>query len=375
MLSVPRRSSRPRVSYSPGGFKRARQQYDAGNLSPLIRLMQGAAEDSHVAGCLMGRRSGYMRPWALVSPDDDDVAVERRDWLTGVLQRLEIRGLTEAIHDGRLYGYSVIDFDWSVEDGRQVPTAWEHFDPHHFRYDDDGELRLIRGNKLEQLTPTCLVVVPRRHPAMAPATRDYILKDYGVEAFASFLENFGEPFIMAKYPPGADDAFKAEVQKALDEIASSARGMAPEGTSIEVHQSTNYTGAHDTFIDRAEKGISISLLGHANAVEQGSGLQIGDHPSSYEVRHDLAVDDMHFIDAALSRFVAEVYRRNFADGRPPLFALHKQRPVDGKQHTDIVRTWYGMGLTIHPDEARKVGLYVDADQPPLLRDPNSPPLI
>lgn len=360
--------SRPSVRFNPGGYKAARRSFDGGDAGPLIAMMQEASLDSHTAGCLLGRRAGFKRAYSLVSYDDTDVSTERRDWYSTILERLDLRSLLEALHDGRLYLYNVVDFDWEIEDGRQVPLRWEAFEQHHFKRDPkDKRLKLVVKKGLEELPDTVLIAEARRTPVMLPVLRDWILKEFGLESWASFLENWGEPFLLAKYPPGSTPEYRKQVEDALAALAAASRGTAPDGTTLEVHTAGNKPGDHDKFIDRADRGISISLLGHANAVETRGGLQIGDHPSSFEVKHEVSVDDCFFLEPFVNQLINEIGRRNFADGRVPRFELHKAKPVDSQQHTSICETWYRMGLTIHPDEARKAGLYVGEDQAPLTR--------
>jgi len=361
-------ANRPSVRFNPAGYKAARRSYDGGDAGPLIAMMQEASLDSHVAGCLLARRAGFKRAYSLVSPDDTDVATERRDWFTAVLDALDVRSLLEALHDGRLYVYNVVDFDWEVVGGRQVPTRWEAFEQHHFKRDPkDKQIKLALKNRLEDLPDTALVAESRRTPAMVPVLRDWILKEFGLEAWASFLENWGEPFLLAKYPPGSSPEYRKQIDDGLAALAASSRGSAPDGTSLEVHSAGSEVGNHDEFIDRADRGISITLLGHANAVEQRGGLQIGDHPSSYEVKHEVSVDDCYFLEPFVNRLIRTIGDRNFGDGRYPVFELHKAKPVDSQQHTTICETWWRMGLEIHPDEARKAGLYVAESQAPLTR--------
>lgn len=369
MLAVPRQSSKPRVSFDPKGFRDARKKYEKGDPRNLIAMMKEAETDSHVAGCLIGRRSGYKRGYSIVSYEDESTDNERREWIQGVLERLHLRDLLEEIHAARMYTYSVVDFEWELMDGRDTPVAFEAFDQKYFRRDDNRILRVDWGQRLEEIPETALVTEmrPSKLPIMMPVLREFILKEYGVAAWSSFMENWGEAFIWGKYPPASDDAFKKQLEDAVNAIAASSRGIGPDGSSVEVIESAKTAGDHDKYVARADKGIAISLLGHANSVEQSSGLQVGDNTSSYEVRFDLAVDDMHWLEPHVNRLIRTIWRRNFTDQRYPRFELDKKKPVDVKEHADIVDMAFRHGLPIDPDEYRKLGLYVDPGQQALVR--------
>lgn len=357
----------------PSGFRDAKKKYDRGDPRKLIALMQRAQVDSHVSGCLVGRRSGFKRNYSIVSYEDTDTDHDRREWIQGVLERLQLRDLLEEIHEARLFMYAVIDFEWEIAEGQQVPIAFESFDQKYFAYDKERVLKIDFGRELREIPDTALVVEQRKRkmPLMMPVLRDFILKDFGVSAWSAFLENWGEPFIMGKYPAGSDDAFKKQVETAVNNIASSSRGIGPEGTEIEINEVQRRTGDHETYVEAANKGISISLLGHANAVQQSAGLQVGENMSAYEVRFDVAVDDMAWIEPHVNALIQTIWARNYPDARYPRFELSKAKPVKAKEHAGIVDMAWRQGLPIHPDEYRKLGLHVSADQEPLVRAPRA----
>lgn len=372
MLAVPKILPRPKVTYDPKGFKDARKKYDDGDPRKLITMMQETETDSHAAGCLIGRRSGFKRSFSVLSYEDTDTDNERREWIQGVLERLQIRDLLEEIHTARMYLYSVVDFEWLVVNGLQVPVEFEAFDQKYFKYDQDRRLRIEFGSSLQEIPDTALVTDIRRKklPIMIPVLRDWILKEYGVEAWAAFLENWGEPFIFAKYPPGADDGFKKQVEDGVNAIAASARGIGPDGTTIEIHESDKKTGDHEKFTARADKGIAITLLGHANAVEQSEGMQVGGNLAPFEVRFEIAQDDMFWLEPHINRLIRMIWDRNFADGRYPRFELDKSKPVDPDVQMRKLDMAHRHGLKLHPDEYRKLGLYVYDDQEPIQKPPS-----
>ncbi len=369
MLTVAKKTGKPLVSFNPAGFKRARKSYDSGAPAELIQMMKEAGVDSHVAGCLSGRRSGYKRAFTLTAFDDTESDAQRRDWFKGVLQRLRLRDLLEAIHEGRLYLYHVVDFAWEVVDGRQVPTSFEAFDQHYFRYDKEGILKIAFGNELREIPETALVVENNKTPVMLPPLRDYIMKEFGLEAWSHFLENFGEPFIMGKYPANSGPEFKDEVEAGVKALAASARGTAPEGTELEIHESSRTAGDHLDYTKRCDDGIAIALLGHANAVQNSSGLQVGQNLTPYQVRFDIAVDDCYFIEPFVDRIIQLIGDQNFGDGRYPRFELDKSKPINALEYTRMCREWFDMNGILSPREMEKCGLLVSEDQQPMQKAP------
>jgi phage gp29-like protein len=372
MLEVANRVGRPRVAYNPAGYKRAKRAWESGDARPLIAMMREASFDSHITGCLIGRRAGYKRQYTLVPHDDTEPARERRDWFEQTLTRLNVRELLEMIHEARLYFYNVIDFEWSVEDGRQVPTALTDFPQHKFTRDgdDDGELKIDFQGELREIPDTALVVEERRTPVMMPPLTDWILQEFGWEAWAHFMETFGADFILGKYPPGSGDDFKDELEEGVESMAAASRGIAPHGSDVEVFGSDRTTGDHQAFTERTEERQAVALLGHKNAVKDAGNVNVGGQQTSYEVRFDLARDDMFWIEPHVNQLIKLIGDRNFGDGDYPNFELNKRKPVDPQKYTDICHTWWKMGFKVDPSEAERVGLQRAPDQEPMQKPPS-----
>lgn len=371
MLDVPDRSYRPRVRFSPEGYKKAKREWEHGRPQRLIAMMKEASIDTHVSGCLGGRRSGFKRGWRLKAFADDEADRERRQWFEGVLERMRFYDLLEAIFESRLYIFSVIDFEWKIVDGRQVPVRFKDFDHKYFRRRDDkpdGDIVIDDGDAQREIPDTALVTKSRKRPLMMPTLREYILKNFGLESWAAFLETFGEPFILGKHPPGADQEYIDQVEDAVQRLGASSRGTAPEGTELEIHEAGRSTGDHLDFSTYADKGISIHLLGHANAVQDEGGVNVGGNDSAYEVRFDYAVDDMRYIEPFVNDLISIIGDRNFGDGRYPKFELDKSRPVDKSEFADIVDMAWRHGVPIKAKHYKQLGLDVDEEDGPFQKE-------
>jgi phage gp29-like protein len=369
MLTVNKKISQARVQFNPDFYKRAYQQYKDGVFTDLIALMKESAIDSYVAGCLASRRSGFQRDWTIKPFDPDNAAdQERALFIQNMFENINSRLFFKKIHEATTYIYSVIDFEWEVINGLQVITGFKWYDQKYFKYDQDGILKVDWGKSLRPIPETTLVCESKETPIMLPVLRDFILKNFGLESWASFIEAFGEGILIGKYPPGATADFKQELEDGLDAIARSSRGTMPQGTEIDIVETNRTTGDHKDFTQVCNEGIAISLLGHANAVQDSSGMRIGENLAPFKVRRDLALDDMYFIEPCINKAIHIIYDQNYADARYPLFRMDKSEPINITERLDVLDTAFNQGLIIDPDEYRKLGLKVQDDQEPLQKD-------
>ena len=329
-------------------------------------MMKEAMVDSMVTGCVQARKAGYMRELQIKPFDGEDSRdQERADLYKEIFSRLQTRSLFKHIMQARMYKYSVIDFEWAVIDGKQVPTRYKFFDQKYFQYDTngDGRLKIDINNNLEEIPPEVLVCESDDTPFMLPVLRDYILKEFGLEAWASFIETFGEGMIIGYYPPNSSQSVKDALDEAVNTIAASSRGTAPKGTDIEIKEANRSTGDHRDFKDASDEGISISILGHANAAKQ-SNTQIGQNESQFKPMQFISIDDLYFIDECLDQMVKTIHDRNFGDSRYPSVLTSKPDQVGMKERRENIRLWWNMGFTISPNEGRKLGIEVDPDDEP-----------
>ncbi len=367
MITVNKKIGSGRVSFTPSFYKRAYLNYKNGAHRELIAMMKESQTDSQVIGCLQGRKAGFMKDIQF-SPFDQENSkdVERAEFYQSIFKRIKVRSLFKAIMEARYFKYKVIDFEWEVIDGLQVPVSFKAFDQKYFRYDTegDGKLKIDQGKKLEEFPPETLVLETDEMPVMLPVLRDYILKEFGLEAWASFLETFGEGIIIGYYPPGSDPTIKQQLDDAVNSIASSSRGTAPKGTDISIVESNRTTGDHEKFKDSADAGIAISILGHANAVKQSAGMNVGENMAPFKPQEQISVDDLYFIDEAIDQLIQIIHDRNFGDQRYPSAVTAKPDPMSKKERRENLKTAFEFGFPIHAEDVRKLGVRVDAEEEP-----------
>lgn len=370
-LVVNPRAGRPTVSWTPTYFERVYKLYRNGYVAELAEMMNEAQIDPYVSGCLNGRRAAVKRDLIATPFEDTDKDRERAEWLKKTITNLKFGDLCEDIQTARLQFYSVISFDeWDLVDGFQVPISHTWHAHKYFRYDtkpDDKRLKVDWGKDLREIPPDVMIAEYKKMPAMLPAVWMYILKKYGVNAWASFLETWGEPILIGYHPIGASKEIREALKTALDEIASASRGSMPDtrdgsgNSPFEIIETNKTTGDHEKFIALSEKSTAISLLGHANAVEQ-SQAQIGENQEAWKATRNVAIDDCDFVKPYIQWLGNLIYNQNISDGRIPELALDTKPPLNQKEHRQNVELLMRHGVPVHRDDVQKLGLKVDPEK-------------
>lgn len=373
MLLVNKNIGMQLVEFTPAFYKRAYRNYKNGDYREVLALIERAEIDSYIAGCLLARHTGYKRSFAINSWSEDPADEKIRDFVDEVYSNLYARDLFEFIIDARFKKYSVVGLDWDVVNGRQVPVNFQRFDQKYFKFDkdDNNKLKIDFGKNLVEIEPgSAIVTLSHSNPIMLTVLKDYIRKEFGEENWSSFLEIFGEAFIIGKYPRGASDGEKTQVEAGINNIGSSTRGVVPEGTEIQIIESRRSTGDHKDYVQDCKEGISIALLGHKEAAGSDKQMQIGDTTAGIQVKKDVAIDDMYWLEDKNKAFIKMLVDRNFPVSRYPYLVFDKSESIDPSTKLDAARFGLDAGAEIDPQFLIQMGIPILNTDNPLKKAPS-----
>ena len=147
--------------------------------------------------------------------------------------------------DAILKGFSCQEIEWEQLDGLTIPRAVEFQDAAWFQThpDDRNLLRLRNGTyEGEELRPfgwvTHIAKSKSGYLARTGLVRSlvwaYIFKNFSVRDLAEFLEVYGMPIRLGKYPGGSTEKEKQSLLRAVMSVGHNAGGIFPRGMDIEL---------------------------------------------------------------------------------------------------------------------------------------------
>ena len=112
---------------------------------------------------------------------------------------------------------------------------------------------------------------------------------YSLRDLAEYLEIYGLPIKIGKYPRSAPDSDRDNLYAALQQLGRNVAGVMPDDMSIELHKES--LGSADAFmrmIEYCDTSMTLAILGqtlstHSTATGMGSGVA----NLQGDVRHDL----------------------------------------------------------------------------------------
>lgn len=229
------------------------------------------------------QRSITMLDWKLDPPPSPSREEERDTAMLEEILRDEfqshwLNGMIHSATDAVLKGFSNQEIIWtSVNDGSSgqliLPSDVQFVSQRAFMLDEHNRNHLLlRGISGQGIPLRPYSWIQHRSRALSgyvgdmPLTRvlvwPFIFSVLPTRDLMEFLEVYGRPPIVGRYPVGATDAEKNTLRQAIQMIGHDARGMVPHGMEIEFNQAV--AGGSDQYlsvIKWTEHAISKAILG------------------------------------------------------------------------------------------------------------------
>jgi phage gp29-like protein len=275
--------------------------------------------DAHIYAEMNKRRLALQSiAWEIVEPPNADA----RERSAAALLRELYAGLPDMadllfdMSDAIGKGFACLEITWARSGRWWLPQAIEHRPQRWFRTAtaNRNELRL-RDNSGEGATLWPFGWVQHVHRAKSGYLAraglfrvlawPYLFKNYSVRDLAEFLEIYGLPMRMGKYPAGASEADKATLLQAVVNLGHNAGGIMPQSMQLEFTEAAK--GTHDPFaamIQWAEASESKAIVGQTlTAQASNTGTQALGTVHN-EVRMDIRNSDIRQIAATLTRDIS-----------------------------------------------------------------------
>lgn len=245
--------------------------------------------DSQVASCLQQRRNAVVsRNWDVVPGDDEDPrSVEAAEALKDMLSAIGWDRITDKMLFAPFYGYQVAELLWDTSG-----PVW-HFDirvrhARRFRYDDQDRLRLLtRADMLGEILPERNFWVLRAGSSdddevygRGLAEWLYwptVFKRNGLKFWNNFLDKYGAPTAVGKYPAGTPDAQIVNLLGAMQAIATDTGIAIPDRMMIEFLEATRAGAAdYEELVRYCDEAISKIILSQTMTTDDGASRAQGE---------------------------------------------------------------------------------------------------
>lgn len=383
----------PGRALTPARLNTILQKAEQGDLIEQLELADDMEErDGQIYSELAKRKTAVTTLQWDVEPPDNATPVEQaqadqvRDWFKSI-PNFEEDILLEMM-DAVLKGFKPIEMWWELDQGTLQPR----FEPRPQRWlcmDEDRDSLHLRNGASPYGVPLqpygWLLHMHRSrngYLARAPLCRvlawPYLFKHYAVRDLAEFLEIYGLPMRLGKYPAGASDDEKRKLLQAVVSIGHNAGGVIPQSMAIDFASAAQ---GNEKPFETMWKGMdaveSKIILGQTLTSSEGQNGTQALGTVHNEVRIDILKSDAKRVAATLtSQLIKPWVLFNIAGADPrrlPRFCLDVPEPEDIKLYADSLPKLAGAGMRIGvKDMHRRLRIEEAEDGEDILKGPPAP---
>lgn len=320
-----------------------------GDPAEFLNLAEEMEErDGHYASVL-GTRKRAVTQLSIKIEDASDSARDKeigdhfRKWLKRGRLQNELFDILDAV--GKSISFTELVWDKSKIPWMPAKLLWRQ--PSWFQFDrNDWETPRLRDDSDAdglELTPAKWIV--HRHPAKSGLTVrsgvgficawTYLLQLLARTDWAAFVNIYGQPIRLGKYPPGTGDDDRRTLMRAVASIGADAAAIFPSAMTMELIQPGKAGGeAFKAFLDYLHQTTSKVVLGQTATTDAiAGGHAVGQEHNL--VRGDIRDADAVLLATTLQEQLVDIWTRiNFADAEPPRISIDYEGNEDVKATLD-----------------------------------------
>lgn len=362
-------SDHPSNRITPSKLKSILEDAENGDITAQHELFMDIEEqDSAIGANIQTRKRAILTlDWRIAEPRNATPAEEKLQTEIDELfyQYPNLENLLMDMMDAVGHGFSAIEIEWKLENGKYIPhnfiprpQSWFKLDKH-----DNLLLKTPTNPMGEPLRQFGWVVHSHKSRSVQLARMGlfrtlawlYMFKHYSVRDFAEFLELYGMPIRIGKYGAGATNEEKRTLLRALAQIGHNAAGIMPDSMTVELHNAANASATNNPFLqmtDWCEKSIARLILGQtltSGADGKSSTNALGNVHN--EVRRDLLVSDAKQVAQTITQQIILPYLQinvdpNIALHRVPYFEFDTKKYDDLSTFADAIPKLVSIGVQI-----------------------------
>ncbi|MBW1778635.1 MAG: DUF935 family protein [Deltaproteobacteria bacterium] len=308
-----------------------------------LKLYDEVDRDPHAGSVLQTRYLAVVgKEWEVLPADDSARAKEIADAVKEILAGTNFDQFRQEILQAILYGFYTAEVLWEVRDNLLVPGKIRAKHPRRFAFDYDRNLRLLTPQSMidGEPVPDKKFIVFTYGSSDNPYGRGLgqklwwpvWFKKHGIKFWLVFLEKFGMPTTVGKYPPGTPKEQQQALLDAIEAIHTETGVKIPDTMAIDLLEATRSGKVtYETLCDYMDRQISKAVLGQTLTTEvkgEGSYAASKTHDA---VRGDILKADADLLCECLNETLVKwIVDLNFAGAGYPQMWIRTDEEKDLK---------------------------------------------
>jgi len=329
--------------------------------------------DCHAYGLLQKRKLAVVaRPWQVDPASDDAADVRAADMVRQQLINLGVPDANDPgeqvtvasnfdlvcynLLDAILKGFAVGEIMWATDGREIVVREVRPRDQRRFTFDTDFKLRLKTWEQIitgEAVPPRKFIVhsfgakdgSPFGHGVGSRLFWPAFFKRQDMTFWLTYLDKFGSPTAIGKYPNGTPPDDQDKLLAALAAIAQDAGVTIPDGMIIELLEAQRGgTVSYEQFARYMDEEMTFAVLGESPTSKGSGGALASAATAREEVRLELVQADADLLSATLNATLSPwLTAYNCPGARPPKIWRQVKKAEDLKARSERDKNIFSVG--------------------------------
>jgi phage gp29-like protein len=356
------------ITVPPARLASAFAMADQGQITEQSKLFNLIEEhDSHIFAEMAKRKRAITSlGWQLEATEDaTEPELKRTEELEQMLRENNgFETMQYDLADATGKGFAMIEMEWKKGDV-WLPECYHYVPQQLFVTDQDtAELKYNGTGLPEALIP--FKWIKHIHKAKSGYLESsalfrvlawtYAYKAYNVQDMQRFLELYGLPLRLGKYPPGIGKTQRDELLRAVRSIGNDGAGVVPANMTIDFIKDTS-RGSIADFLDAIaywEEKQSKAILGGDLDGKTTTEARIMVYD---KVRREILLHDVGNMEPTINQQLLapiNMYNGMFEPGRMPKFKYLTQESVDQQKMVTVLEKGVALGMEIEVEYAHEV---------------------
>lgn len=310
------------------------QPYQFGILARIggdLTVFERVLQDTEVQSVLAQRRLALVsKSWVVEPASEAPIDVQAADWMREQLEALNWDDITDKMHYGVYYGFSIAELLYARDGSRVMVTDIKVKERRRFRFGQKGELRLLtrtdpaRGEIMPPAKFWTFATGGDNHDNPYGIGLAHWLywptyfKNNGIKFWMIFLDKFAMPTALGQHDFGDDQNKIKKLVAALEAIHTDSGVAVPNGVEIELLEAARSgTSDYNTLVGYMDKAIQKVTIGQV-ASSEGTPGKLGNEELQSQVREDIIKADADLLCESWNRGPARwLTAWNFPGATPP----------------------------------------------------------
>lgn len=252
--------------------------YEQPNRGPLLDIYNDVMIDLHLTGCVTQRKGKTLqKPFVLAGKSGKEDVKAR-----AIFERAWFMDFIELALDSPYFGHSLIQFNDIVNVNGIMSFSGVELVPRKHVVPERGVITRVAGDDWKNglsyrdgdIANWCIEVGKQRDLGLLLKCAPQSLSKKNMLAYwDTFGEIFGMPIRIGK-TMSQDTKDLVRIEKMLAEMGAASWGLFPDGTDIEIKESSrgDAYNVYDKRIDRCNSEISKGILSQTMTIDSGSSL-------------------------------------------------------------------------------------------------------